>query len=258
MIPLAAFWCDKRSLEWQQGHMKNWQTGMVLWIAVVATFGASAVPDGLLSEAQVARAQERFEGAIAAFDVLNAAEAKAEPVILFTGSSSIRLWKTLERDLAPYAVVRRGFGGSSYPDLVYYAERIIAPHRLKGLVIFVANDIVGNASDPSVEQVVAWARYVVEVARAAQPQLPVFFIGITPTESRWAAWPQIQQLNLGLEAYAATDANLHFIATARAFLDAQGMPRAALFGRDRLHLSPAGYALWSEKVRAALDAVYQK
>jgi hypothetical protein len=202
------------------------------------------------------RAEQRFAGAIASFDQLNEDENYPEDAILFTGSSSIRMWRTIERDMYPHAVIQRCFGGSTFPDLVYFAERIIRPHSIQGMVVFVANDILGQPTDPEIGQVLEWARYVVSVARMDRPNLPVFFIAITPTGSRWNAWPRIQQLNLALETYAASDPRLYFIPTARAFLDEQGMPRDDLFMADRLHLNAEGYALWTRLVRATLDAVF--
>jgi lysophospholipase L1-like esterase len=54
----------------------------------------------------------------------------------------------------------------------------------------------------------------------------------------------------------AEEAGTFFVATAERFLDpATGRPAAELFQDDRLHLSPAGYAVWAEAIAAALAEV---
>ena len=44
---------------------------------------------------------------IEAFEKLDATIQYPDEAILFIGSSSIRLWKTLEEDMAPYPVIQR-------------------------------------------------------------------------------------------------------------------------------------------------------
>ncbi len=105
--------------------------------------------------------------------------------ILFMGSSSIRLWDTLARDMAPYPVIQRGYGGAKFQDLAVFAERIVDPHEFRAVVIFVANDIVGKDSDLKPEEVAALYKEVVATVREKDAESPVFLIAITPTKSRW-------------------------------------------------------------------------
>jgi hypothetical protein len=46
-------------------------------------------------------------------------------VIVFTGSSSVRFWKTLEEDMAPLPVVNRGFGGSQIHQVTYCGCKVL-------------------------------------------------------------------------------------------------------------------------------------
>src|SRR5262245_66071440 len=56
--------------------------------------------------------------------------------IVFVGSSSIRLWKTLAQDFPDHQVINRGFGGSQISDSVRYAGRIVIPYLPKQIVLF--------------------------------------------------------------------------------------------------------------------------
>ena len=48
--------------------------------------------------------------------------------VVFVGSSSIRLWSTLEEDMAPVPALNRGYGGSRIFDTIYWADRLVTAH----------------------------------------------------------------------------------------------------------------------------------
>ncbi|MEZ6075925.1 MAG: hypothetical protein R3C56_09695 [Pirellulaceae bacterium] len=72
---------------------------------------------------------------------------------LFVGSSSIVLWKDIAQDMAPYATIRRGFGGSKFSDVAVYIDRLVKPHQFDAVALFVANDISGSKTDKTPEEV---------------------------------------------------------------------------------------------------------
>ena len=201
------------------------------------------------------QAEEKWEAEIAKLEKLDQKQADPNDAILFIGSSSIRLWKTLAEDMAPRAVINRGYGGAKFSDLAVYIDRIVNPHQFKALVIFVGNDIVGKEDDKSPEEVVRLFKYVIGQVRKTHATEPIFLIAITPTPSRFKAWPQIRKANAALEAACDADASLHFIPTEKYYLDAEGQPIPKYFVEDMLHQNAEGYQLWSKIVRASLDEI---
>jgi len=200
-------------------------------------------------------ASKNWEKDILRFEQLDRTEKDPDNAILFAGSSSIRLWSTLKKDVAPYPVIQRGFGGSKFSDLAVYAKRIVYPHHFRALVIFEANDITGNATDKSPEEVVKLFRNIVKQVREKYSDQPVFVIEITPTKSRWRVWSEIQKVNQLLKQACPTMHNTYFIDSASAYLNSEGEPRNELFIKDMLHLNREGYVLWGELVRKKLDEV---
>ena len=195
----------------------------------------------------------KWEGEIAAFDKLNQTEKYADHSILFTGSSSIRLWSTLKEDMAPYPVIQRGFGGSNSPAVLQYIERIAYPHLLDGVVIFIANDITGSSNDLSPTESSENFRKIIQVIRAKYKKQPIFIIEITPTGSRWKKWSVIQEDNAKLKAICKQEKKVYFIETAQSFLNEKGEPRNELFRADLLHLNADGYKIWSALVKAEIS-----
>lgn len=200
--------------------------------------------------------QDMWEPAMQAFEALDAANTYSAESILLTGSSSIVLWRTVARDLAPYPVIPRGFGGSKSTDVLRYADRYIQKHDFRAVIYFVANDITGNESyDNSPEQVRDYFRDFILKIRSYHADAPIFIIAITPTNSRWSVWPQIRQSNELIAQLCDEHNGVLFIPTEDLFLGPDGMPKAELFVSDQLHMSEAGYAIWAKRVRSYVQAV---
>jgi lysophospholipase L1-like esterase len=199
-----------------------------------------------------------WENDIQKFEQLDKSEKYPDNAILFAGSSSIRLWEKLAQDMMPYSVIQRGFGGSKLSDLAIYADRIFTPHPCQAIVIFVANDITGSDKDKTPKEVSALFGNVLQTIRKTHATTPVFWIEITPTESRWKVWPEIQQVNSLIKEKCKKSKNTYFIATSSAFLNDKGLPKPELFRQDKLHLTPAGYVVWTGIVKKELDKVLKK
>nr|MCU0407560.1 GDSL-type esterase/lipase family protein [Bacteroidales bacterium] len=195
---------------------------------------------------------QAWEKDISRFEELDSSEYYPASSILFMGSSSIRLWSTLASDMAPYPVIQRGFGGSKLSDFTVYTERIVAPHKCRAIVIFIANDITGSDKDKSPEEVAGLFRYIVKKIRKSHPDTPVFWIAVTPSAARWKVWDKISEAGKLIEDFCLKSENLYYIRTASAFLGASGTPREELFIKDKLHLNEDGYAIWTSIIKKEL------
>ena len=207
--------------------------------------------------------EKKWAKAMAEFDKRNASEEHSPNALLFAGSSSIRLWKTIAEDMAPYETIQRGFGGSEWSDVAVHADRLIKPHEFRAAVFFVANDIRGRdgegiEADKTPEEVAALVKFVREKVRHHRPKATVFVVAVTPTESRSSCWEEIQKGNELVRQYCEGEEATHFIKTADLYLDDDRKPRSELFQKDKLHLNRDGYRLWGKTIRAALDAVLSK
>lgn len=193
-----------------------------------------------------------WEGTIEDFE---AADAKAFPepgAIVFTGSSSIRLWSTLERDMAPLRVLNRGFGGAHMDHVVHFADRIIRPYAPRALVVYAGDNDIGAGKTPA--RVEADFRALVELVREPQPDLPIYYLTIKASRLRWELWPVMHEANQRIAALAAADPAIHLIDVSSPMIERGlgGKPPSSLFALDGLHLSDEGYALWTSVVQPRL------
>ncbi len=200
-------------------------------------------------ESDILKLEERDRGEIHPADA-----------ILFVGSSSIRRWDTIGDDMSPYHAIQRGFGGSRFSDLAVYADRLIAPHRFRAVVVFVANDIKGEGredepADKTPAEIARLFGYFRDRVAHHAPGVPVFCIAITPTEKRRHVWEQTRAANEAIRALCREREDTYFIGTESLYLDERGDPRADLFVDDRLHLNSESYRLWAAAIKSHLDSV---
>lgn len=217
---------------------------------------ANPKPPALPAYAPYAEAaQKRWAAAIEELEQLDQSEQHPEDAILFIGSSSIRLWDSIESDMAPFHPIRRGYGGAKFSDLAVFADRLITPHAYAALVVFVANDVTGRSTDITVDEVERLARHVVRVSQQHRRSSPVLLVEITPTASRQVAWPPIRRVNDRLREIALATPNVYFVETADYYLDASGKPIDEYFKSDRLHQNRIGYSIWGSLIKRRLDEV---
>lgn len=181
------------------------------------------------------------------------AEGIPDDAILFIGSSSIRLWDSIDEDMAPWPVIQRGYGGAALLDVRHYAPRLTANHDPRAIVLFAGNDIKGSPRDRTPEQVGELFIQVCERLRGGDAERPIFYVGVTPTPERFHLWPQIDRANRRVEAICGATPHTHFIPTDDIYL-VDGQPDLALFGDDNLHQNADGYARWSDRIKTRLHA----
>lgn len=182
------------------------------------------------------------------FERQDARQMPPQGAIVVVGSSTIKFWKTLAVDMAPLPTIQRGFGGSRLHDAVYYADRIVNRYRPAAVVLFSGTNDMAGALPKSPEYVATqFERFC-----AVVPDVPIYYVAITPTASRWERWPTVQEANRLIEAVCHPDPRLHFIPTAAAFLGEDGLPMRQLYVWDKLHLSAAGYAVLTGIVKPIL------
>src|SRR6202012_1719283 len=105
-----------------------------------------------------ASVQPPFWNEIAEFKKQDSLQHPPSGAILFVGSSSFRKWTNLQSYFPGYPVINRGFGGSTFPDVIRYAGEIIYPYHPKQVVIYCGdNDL---AVSDSVTATVVFNRFV--------------------------------------------------------------------------------------------------
>jgi lysophospholipase L1-like esterase len=182
-----------------------------------------------------------------AFRAADAAQESPDGVVLFLGSSSIRLWKTLAADFPGVDVLNRGFGGSHIADSIVHFGDLVLPHKPR-LIVFYAgtNDI---ASGKSPEQVAAHFREFRRRVAEVLPETKVLFISLQMAPARWELREKMALANTYVAAFCAADERLFYVDVNPHVLTEDGAPLTELYSSDMLHMGPEGYALWRRILR---------
>lgn len=189
----------------------------------------------------------KWEKAVAAFEAADKANPPPQGAVLFVGASTIVRWKSLAADFPATTVLNRGFGGNQIKDCTHYAERTIFPYAPSAIFLRAGgNDL--NAGWP-VEDVFADFKAFVAKVRGQLPDVPIFFIGLSPSVKRLEQVAAGNRLNDLVAAYCPTQRGLTYVDTRALTLDPQGRVRPELFVADMLHFNDEGYRLFAAAVR---------
>jgi hypothetical protein len=200
---------------------------------------------------QYASAAEKWNNDVGQLSKSNRTEGGSDTVLCL-GSSSFRLWDSIDTDMAPYNVLRRAYGGAKFCDLAIHTPELVHGLRFRSAMIFVANDITGSETDKTPQEIQRLAELVIQKVREQNSAAPIFLVAITPTPSRFDHWSKIQAANVALQQLATRMQNVYFVSTQEHYLT-NGKPRGELFTTDRLHQNETGYKLWASILKKSLD-----
>jgi len=193
-----------------------------------------------------------WEPSIRAFEEADRVNPPKLGGIVFTGSSSIKLWDTVADDMKPLYVLNRGFGGSQISDVNQYADRIVLPYRPRAVVLYAGeNDLTGQSSK-SPETVAGDFKRFVEIIHSRLPDTWIYYVSMKPSPSRWSYWDKLKKANRLIEAFCRTQDRVQYIDVTAVMLDANGQPRPEIFRPDNLHMNAQGYSLWTAIIKPIL------
>ncbi len=197
-----------------------------------------------------------FEREILAFEARDKTNPPPKGAVLFIGSSSIRLWKTLAKDLPDYRVINRGFGGSQISDSIYFTDRIVLPYEPSVIVLYAGGNDINAKKSP--ETVAADFKTFVTNVRAKLPKTKIAYIAVAGNPARWAQVDKVREVNKLIRDFTATQDGLSFIDVFPHMLGDDSTPKPDIFVADRLHMNENGYAIWKRVVGEHLQKIVPK
>jgi lysophospholipase L1-like esterase len=207
----------------------------------------------LLAGLRVAAQQPPFWNEIAEFKRQDSIQRPPSGAILFVGSSSFRKWTNIQSYFPGYTIINRGFGGSTFPDVIRYAGEIIYPYHPKQVVIYCGdNDL---AASDSVTATVVYNRFVhlYDLIRTHLKDVDIVYVSIKPSPSREKLMPRMEEVNDLIRNFMAKYSHAVFVDVYHPMLTPQGMPMDDLFIGDKLHMNEKGYKVWQKILLPYLD-----
>jgi lysophospholipase L1-like esterase len=217
-----------------------------LCCVLTAVMSAPLLAQGRTNNSSSQTAETPFASEIAAFEASDKTLMPPLGGVLFIGSSSIRLWKTLAEDFAEIPVINRGFGGSQIADSVRYVERIVFPYQPKMIVMYAGGNDLNSGKSPA--QVLKDFQEFQRKIHAELPATRLVYISINPSVARWSQEANVLETNRLIRQFikdkATKTRKLTFLDSHSRLLSRDNMPRPEILQPDGLHLNAKGYAEW--------------
>jgi lysophospholipase L1-like esterase len=193
-----------------------------------------------------------FKKEIDAFLSADSLQFPAKGQILFVGSSSFTYWKDIKDYFPGYPIINRGFGGSSLPDLIRNADKIIIPYQPKQIIIYCGENDIADSLAATPKIVRDRFKQLFQIIRTALGNVPVAFISIKPSPSRWKLEKSFLKANKLIKRYLKRDSNAIYVNIHDAMLLPDGSVNPELFIKDNLHMNAKGYEIWQKKIEPIL------
>lgn len=193
--------------------------------------------------------QKPYWNEIKAFRTQDSIKKPQDGMLLFIGSSSFRMWKTIKEDFHNTTIVNRAFGGATLEDLIYWQNEVVLQYKPKKIFIYCGeNDI---ASSEKVTPEIVFERYKTLHAtlRKQFPETPIVFVSIKPSVLRWALKDRMMETNTIIRNYLKLDKNAVFVNIWDKML-VNGEPMKDIFIQDNLHMNAKGYTIWTRELNA--------
>lgn len=240
--------------------MSNFFSNCILFFLIgITLFSCNESPDSnqssMIGNLRGDAVSKRFENEIVAFEEKDKTKSPPKNAILFTGSSSIRMWETLEKDMTPLPVINRGFGGSTIPEVIQYADRIIFPYEPKVIVFYCGENDIHEKNLPQI--VVQNFKKFVGLVQDKLPNTQIVYLSMKPSPDRWDNWSKFRKGNLMIKQFANAHENIHYLNVGRTMLIKGEKPDPNIFLEDGLHMNEYGYVRWTSMIKPLLEKLYQ-
>ncbi len=172
--------------------------------------------------------------------------------ILFIGSSSFTKWEDVQEYFPEYKIINRGFGGSTFPDVIRYANEIIFPYQPKQILIYEGDNDLASSRNITPDSVLNRFEKLFVLIKTNLPHVAIAFVSIKPSPSRQKLLPEIQKANSLIKEFLGNKKNSVFIDVYHKMLNKDGTPNQNIFIEDALHMNAKGYAIWQKSIKPYL------
>ena len=176
-----------------------------------------------------------------------------KPLIVFSGSSSIRFWIDLDKDFIEYDILNRGFGGSIFSDLNYFMNELIIKHNPDLIVLYEGdNDIAFNIP---IKYIYDDFKKSYELIRKKNENVPIIYIAPKPSPARWDKKNKYDELNNLIKEFCKMKQKTYYFDTWSIMIDNEGNIPKKYFWTDMLHMNKSGYQVWKKNLKPLINKI---
>lgn len=170
----------------------------------------------------------------------------SKETIVFTGSSSIRIWHDIQDHFPDSQIVNSGFGGSQASDLLAYCQELVLRYKPRKVFIYEGdNDIsAGKKTKEIIQDISA----IISKIRAQDATTEIVLISAKPSLARWHFKRDYKRLNRKFRKLSRKDVQMYYADVWKPMLNRKKV-KEDLFIEDGLHMNAKGYDIWFEVLK---------
>lgn len=174
----------------------------------------------------------------------------SKETVVFTGSSSIRMWHNVQEMFPDHQIVNTGFGGSQASDLLYHLESSILKYNPKKVFIYEGdNDIFLKKKG---KDIIITLSEIIKKIKDKNPKTEIVLISAKPSISRWNLKRKYKGLNRKMAKLAKQLDLVSFCNVWNTMLTKRKL-KQDIFIQDGLHMNAKGYDLWYHVIKNYLN-----
>ena len=167
-------------------------------------------------------------------------------LVVFAGSSSIRMWNDVQSYFPGYNVINNGFGGSHFSDLLFFYGELILTRKPDILFIYEGDNDLASNKKP--RKILKEAKELAKQVEKDLPETRIIFISPKPSISRIKLKNSYIAFNKKLKRYCGKKGNPEFADVWYPMLDNNGNVFKDVFLEDGLHMNKKGYDIWGKVI----------
>jgi hypothetical protein len=168
--------------------------------------------------------------------------------VLFYGSSSIRMWNTIEADFPQFEVINLAFGGSTLAACCWFFERVVPLWKPDIFVLYAGDNDLGDGRHP--EEVFLNFNLIMSQIEVNCGHIPIAFIAVKQSPARLNLYGSIQFTNKIIKEAIDQKYPLCTFVDMTEAMKTNDCVDNTLFEPDGLHLSTKGYTVWKKELKS--------
>lgn len=170
----------------------------------------------------------------------------SKETIVFTGSSSIKMWKNVHELFPNQQIINTGFGGSQTLDLLGYTDELILNYTPKKIFIYEGDNDISSNKKP--KEILKTFEEIITQIKKQNAAAQVIIISAKPSIARYHLKRKYQKLNRMLNRLCKKDTQLQFANVWDIMFDKRKL-KEDIFINDGLHMNDNGYQLWYSVIK---------
>lgn len=166
---------------------------------------------------------------------------KNKETVVFTGSSSIRMWRSVDSIFHKHQIMNTGFGGSQAEDLLHFLDPLVLDYNPTRIFIYEGDNDIASTKKP--KEIIKTFKDIITKIQLQNSSTKIFLISTKPSIRRWHLKKEYKRLNRKIKRLSKKDINLFFIDVWKPMLYKSKLNKE-LFLSDGLHMNAEGYKIW--------------